>query len=149
MREFLERDLGPEGLARSVVIVVTSDESAVMRAKGAETAMTIAEWFREADQEVLFLMDSATRYAMSLREIGLAAGERLALVGPSGAVKTTLLDLLARIFHEARSEGAESAAASRPSDRRPPEAYSTVRRGRPEGEGREDAVLSASSVERS
>jgi flagellum-specific ATP synthase len=75
VKEFIERDLGPEGLARSVVVVVTSDESAVMRAKGAETAMTIAEWFREADQEVLFLMDSATRYAMSLREIGLAAGE--------------------------------------------------------------------------
>ncbi len=75
VREFIERDLGPEGLARSVVIVVTSDESAVMRAKGAETAMTIAESFRDNDQEVLFLMDSATRYAMALREIGLAAGE--------------------------------------------------------------------------
>ncbi len=75
VREFIERDLGPEGLARSVIIVVTSDESAVMRAKGAETAMTIAENFRESDREVLFLMDSATRYAMALREIGLAAGE--------------------------------------------------------------------------
>jgi len=75
VREFLERDLGPEGLARSVVIVVTSDESAVMRAKGAETAMVIAESFRDADNDVLFMMDSATRYAMALREIGLAAGE--------------------------------------------------------------------------
>ena len=75
VREFLDRDLGPEGLARSVVIVVTSDESAVMRAKGAETAMTIAEDFRDRDRNVLFLMDSATRYAMALREIGLAAGE--------------------------------------------------------------------------
>jgi FliI/YscN family ATPase len=75
VREFIERDLGSEGLARSVVVVVTSDESAVMRAKGAETAMTIAEGFRESDREVLFLMDSATRYAMALREIGLAAGE--------------------------------------------------------------------------
>ncbi|MCP4572087.1 MAG: FliI/YscN family ATPase [bacterium] len=75
VREFIERDLGPEGLSRSVVVVVTSDESAVMRAKGAETAMTIAEAFRESDREVLFLMDSATRYAMALREIGLAAGE--------------------------------------------------------------------------
>ena len=75
VREFIERDLGPEGLARSVIVVVTSDESAVMRAKGAETAMAIAENFREADNEVLFLMDSATRYAMALREIGLAAGE--------------------------------------------------------------------------
>ena len=75
VREFIERDLGPEGLARSVVVVVTSDESAVMRTKGAETAMTIAETFREADREVLFMMDSATRYAMALREIGLATGE--------------------------------------------------------------------------
>lgn len=75
VREFIERDLGPEGLARSVIIVVTSDESAVMRAKGADTAMTIAEYFREANREVLFMMDSATRYAMALREIGLAAGE--------------------------------------------------------------------------
>ncbi|MEZ4388761.1 MAG: FliI/YscN family ATPase [Candidatus Krumholzibacteriia bacterium] len=75
VREFLERDLGAEGLARSVVVVVTSDESAVMRAKGAETAMTIAEGFRDQDRDVLLLMDSATRYAMALREIGLAAGE--------------------------------------------------------------------------
>jgi FliI/YscN family ATPase len=75
VREFLERDLGPEGLARSVVVVVTSDESAVLRAKGADTAMTIAESFRENDNSVLFMMDSATRYAMALREIGLAAGE--------------------------------------------------------------------------
>ncbi len=75
VREFLERDLGNEGMARSVVIVVTSDESAVMRAKGAETAMTIAENFRDTNHEVLFMMDSATRYAMALREIGLAAGE--------------------------------------------------------------------------
>ncbi len=75
VREFLERDLGPEGLARSVVVVVTSDESAVMRAKGAETAMTIAEHFRDSDHDVLLMMDSATRYAMALREIGLAAGE--------------------------------------------------------------------------
>ncbi len=75
VREFIERDLGPEGLARSVVVVVTSDESAVMRAKGAETAMSIAESFRDSNNEVLFMMDSATRYAMALREIGLAAGE--------------------------------------------------------------------------
>jgi len=75
VREFIERDLGPEGLARSVVVVVTSDESAVLRAKGAETAMAIAESFRDDDHEVLMLMDSVTRYAMALREIGLAAGE--------------------------------------------------------------------------
>jgi hypothetical protein len=66
-----------------------------------------------------------------------------------GGTKTTTLGVLARIIHEARSEDAESAADSRPSDRRPPEAYLTVRRGRAEGEGREGAVLSASAVERS
>ena len=75
VREFIERDLGPDGLARSVIVVVTSDESAVLRVKGAETAMTIAEAFREEGRDVLFLMDSATRYAMAQREIGLAAGE--------------------------------------------------------------------------
>jgi flagellum-specific ATP synthase len=75
VREFLERDLGPAGLARSVVIVVTSDQSAVLRAKGAETALAIAESFRDSDHNVLLMMDSATRYAMALREIGLAAGE--------------------------------------------------------------------------
>lgn len=75
VREFIERDLGSEGLARSVIVVVTSDQSAVMRAKGAETAMAIAENFRDSNNEVLFMMDSATRYAMALREIGLAAGE--------------------------------------------------------------------------
>ncbi len=75
VREFLERDLGPEGLARSVVVVVTSDQSAVLRAKGAETALAIAESFRDSDHDVLLMMDSATRYAMALREIGLAAGE--------------------------------------------------------------------------
>jgi len=75
VKDFLERDLGAEGLARSVVVVVTSDESSVLRAKGADMAMTIAESFRENDQSVLFMMDSATRYAMALREIGLAAGE--------------------------------------------------------------------------
>jgi flagellum-specific ATP synthase len=75
VKEFIERDLGRDGLARSVVVVVTSDESAVVRAKGAETAMTIAEHFRESNRETLFLMDSITRFAMALREIGLAAGE--------------------------------------------------------------------------
>ncbi len=75
VREFLERDLGPDGLARCVVVVVTSNESAVMRAKGAETAMAIAESFRDSNHETLLMMDSATRYAMALREIGLAAGE--------------------------------------------------------------------------
>jgi flagellum-specific ATP synthase len=96
VKEFLERDLGPQGLARSVVVVVTSDESAVLRAKGAETAMAIAESFREADQEVLFLMDSATRYAMALREIGLAAGEPPTTKGYTPSVFTALPKLCER-----------------------------------------------------
>jgi len=75
VREFIERDLGPEGLARSIVVVVTSDESAVMRARGAETAMAFAEYFRDRGRNVLMMMDSLTRYAMALREIGLATGE--------------------------------------------------------------------------
>jgi len=75
VREFIERDLGPEGMARSVVVAVTSDENAVMRVKGAETAMAIAEHFRDQGRSVLLLMDSVTRYAMAQREIGLATGE--------------------------------------------------------------------------
>ncbi len=75
VREFIEEDLGQDGLARSVVVVATSDESAVLRVRAAQSAMAIAEWFREHDRNVMFLMDSTTRYAMALREIGLAVGE--------------------------------------------------------------------------
>lgn len=75
VREFIETDLGPDGLARSVVVVSTSDEPAVMRIKAGLTAMTIAEAFRARGKHVMFLMDSVTRTAMALREIGLATGE--------------------------------------------------------------------------
>ena len=75
VRDFIERDLGPEGLARSVVVVVTSDQSAVMRSRGAETATAIAEYFRDQGKNVMLMMDSLTRYAMARREIGLASGE--------------------------------------------------------------------------
>ncbi len=75
VNEFLERDLGAEGRARSVVVVATSNESALMRVQAAATATTVAEYFREQGKQVLLLIDSVTRFAMAQREIGLAAGE--------------------------------------------------------------------------
>jgi flagellum-specific ATP synthase len=73
--EFLERDLGPEGRARSVVVVATSDEPALLRVQAAVTATALAEYFREQGRDVMLLMDSITRCATAQREIGLAAGE--------------------------------------------------------------------------
>ncbi|MBE0534091.1 MAG: FliI/YscN family ATPase [Phycisphaerae bacterium] len=75
VREFLERDLKPEGLARSVVVVATSDSAAIQRVKAGFVAATIAEYFRDKGLDVLFMMDSLTRFAQAQREIGLAAGE--------------------------------------------------------------------------
>ncbi|MFN0065991.1 MAG: FliI/YscN family ATPase [Chlamydiales bacterium] len=75
VREFIERELEPEGLARSVVVAATSDQPALLRRKGANVAVAIAEYFRDQGRNVLFMMDSISRYAMALREIGLAIGE--------------------------------------------------------------------------
>jgi len=75
VREFLEKDLGEDGLKRSVVIVVTSDNPALLRVKGAFAAITVAEFFRDQGKDVMFMMDSVTRLAMAQREVGLAAGE--------------------------------------------------------------------------
>jgi flagellum-specific ATP synthase len=96
VREFLEKDLDETGRQRSVVVVVTSNQPAIARIKGAFVAMSIAEHFRDAGQNVLLMMDSVTRLAMAQREIGLAVGEPPATRGYTPSVFSLLPQLLER-----------------------------------------------------
>lgn len=102
VREFVEDSLGPEGLARSVVVAATSDAPALVRLKAAHVATAIAEWFAERGRRVLFMLDSITRYARAQREVGLAAGEPPARQGYPPSVFAALPRLLERTGNRER-----------------------------------------------
>jgi len=96
VREFIERDLGEEGMKRSVLVVATSDQPAMLRLKCPMTATAIAEYFRDQGKDVLLMMDSLTRFAMAQREIGLASGEPPVARGYTPSIYTSMPKLLER-----------------------------------------------------
>ncbi|MGZ3774880.1 MAG: FliI/YscN family ATPase [Pseudobdellovibrionaceae bacterium] len=96
VREFIEQDLGPEGMARSVVVCVTSDQSPLLRMRGAYVATAVAEYFCSLGKNVLLMMDSVTRFAMAQREIGLSTGEPPSQKGYTPSVFATLPRLMER-----------------------------------------------------
>lgn len=96
LREFIEKDLGPEGLKRSVLVISTSDQASQLRLNAAYVGTAIAEYFRDQGKSVIFMMDSVTRFARAIREVGLAAGEPPARGGYTPSVFSTLPRLLER-----------------------------------------------------